>query len=196
MYHETNKNFIMEQLGKAGASPNQQVAGALWITAALRGIGRSSLTAAHASKREKLRQKLQEALGVIDSMDELDRTWFSEVHEAIAAQEHLMGLVVGGNRGGDQDNAHQKLINAVRRFFVSEGLKITLSESSPFVRIVSHCIRPDPTGDPAGNPGAAKRTISRRGKSADLQETSEERASREATERAYAASVCRLTGGD
>lgn len=196
MYHETNKNFIMEQLERAGAGLNTQEAGAIWITAALRGIGRSSLTAANADKRKKLHQKLKDALGVIDSMDELDRAWFSEVREVIAAQELLMGLVVAGNRGGDRDKAHHKLIYAVRSFFVSEGLKITLSESSPFVRIISHCIRPDPTGDLVGNPDVAKRTISRLCKSADLQEASEERASREATERAYAASVCRLTGGD
>lgn len=190
-YHEPDQAFIMEQLKKAGADSNTQVAGAFWIVPAVRGIGRPSLTAAHAKKREQLHQKLKEALDVIDSMDELDRTWFSETYEVIAAQERLMGLVVMSNRGGHREKSHQRFIEALRRFFISEGLQITLSESSPFVLIVSHCIRSDSTCLD-GKPETAKRIISRLYKSVDLRETSEEKALRDAEEEAYRASIRRL----
>lgn len=185
-YQKPDQKFLMEQLARAGADVNIQHAGALWIPATVEGIGWKRLPASAAAKREKLHQKLEEAISAIDSMDEMEREWFSAVRESIAQQERLMSWVVKGSRGGHQEKAHSKLIEALRGFFISNTLPIAISDESPFICLLAHCMRQDPAN--------AKRAALRYYSSPDFQETEEEKAGRETAEAAHAGYVQRLNG--
>lgn len=197
-YNEPDQKFIMEQLKKAGADSNTQVAGAFWIANALRGGGHKKTPVEEVDKIKKAIGHLEKAMGLINECD----PWFhlgggmdELVTQRVDKAAQWLKWTTINYPGGHGEKANSRLIDALRAFFVSEGLKITLSESSPFVRIVSHCIRSDSTCL-EGSPDTAKRIISRLYKSVDLQETSEEKADRESKEQAHAAYVRRLTRKD
>ncbi len=193
-YHEPGKRFIMEQLEKAGADPDMQETGALWITAALRGIGHNKTPGEDIEKLRKATANLEKAMGLINECD----PWFHQggsmdelVIQRVNKAAQALKYITKNYPGGHQENSNQRFVDALRRFFISNNLPIALSCESPFVSILGHCINQE--GE------SVKRSLSRTYKADYFQETDEEKALRslkDVADEAYAASVGHLTRDD
>lgn len=195
-YLEPDQKFIMEQLEKAGADSNTQVAGAFWIAGALCGIGYKKTPREEIEKLRKAQEYLEKAMGLINECD----PWFHRgggmdelVTQRIDKAAQALKYVTTNSPGGQREDAHQRFIDALRRFFISNDLPIALTEQSPFVSILSRCIGQESE--------SGKRTLAKdRGYGAEyFEETEEEKALRplkDAADKAHAAYVRRLTRSD
>lgn len=193
-YHEPDQKFIMGQLEKAGADLNTQMAGAFWITNALRGIGHKKTPREEAEKLRKAQEYLEKAMGLISECD----PWFHRdggmdelVTQRVDKAAQVLKYVTINNPGGHGEKTHRRFIDTLRRFFISNDLPIALTENSPFVSILGCCI---------GQDGESVKRALVRGYGAEyFEETEEERALRplkDAADEAHAAYVRRLTGRD
>lgn len=191
-YLEPDQKFIMEQLEKAGADCSTQVAGAFWIAGALLGVGHKKTPREDIEKLRKAQEYLEKAMGLINECDPwlhrgggMDELVTQRVDKAAQALKY----VTTNSPGGQREKAHRRFIDALRHFFISNDLPIALTEQSPFVSILGHCIGQD--GE------SVKRSLVRSYRKKYLEETEEEKALRplkDAADKAQAAYVRRLNG--
>lgn len=191
-YNEPDQKFIMEQLKKAGADSNTQVAGAFWIANALRGGGHKKTPVEEVDKIKKAIGHLEKAMGLINECD----PWFhlgggmdELVTQRVDKAAQWLKWITINYPGGHGEKAHRRFIDTLRRFFISNSLPIALTEDSPFVSILGCCI---------GQDGESVKRALVRGYGAEyFEETEEEKALRplkNAADEAYAASARRLNG--
>lgn len=190
-YSQPDFETLAAELKRAGADENGQIAGAYWISSALLGLGHKKTPTEDVERLKRAAKHLQDAKTLIAECD----PWFHKgggmdelVTQRIDKAAQFLKWVTTNYPGGHREPpAHARFIDALRRFFISEGLPITLSDESPFVTILGHCI-----GQDGGN---ARQAIIRIYGSDFSKETDDEKSLqplRAAEKEAYAASVCRL----
>ena len=155
-YPNPDLHTLAAELARAGADENGQVAGALWIAGALRGIALSKATAGDAERLRKIKRHLDAAVELLNAAPAPWHQWLAEdVNLPVERASRAVEFALSGNPGGQREKAHSKFARALRRYFEGEGLPVSFGESSPFVAVFSHCTNMDAD--------AARITLSRLG---------------------------------
>ena len=137
MYSQPSDVFLMEQLERAGADANGQIAGAIGITAALRGAAQPKYF--DAKELDGLEKALRKTIGEYNRLDEQPKRWLNE--EVLQQLERAQRAV---QFAAQKRSSHAVFAEFLERHFETEGLKNTVSDYSPIVQIFGHCIGQDP----------------------------------------------------
>jgi len=144
-YSDPNPKKLMEELRRAGAGENGQIAGALWITSALNGIALPKATAQDADRLRKIQRHLEAAAALIEDAPEPWPAWLADdVTEPVKRSSQAIKFVLNGNPGGQRQRKHLEFAETLRRYFESEGLNVALSEGAPFVNVFAEAIGMEP----------------------------------------------------
>ena len=144
LYQPPDMNVLKRALAQAGADEKTQISGALWIYAALRGIGVPKTSADELKNLKKMQTLLGRVSVLADDLPALHQTWFAQ--DVVAPVQRALGAVTFAlNQQAVQpkQNAHKALNDALQRLFEAEGLIVTISLESPFVSIFAHCTSMD-----------------------------------------------------
>jgi len=143
-YTTPDMSVLTEELKKAGADENIQIAGALWISAALLGIALPTTSANEAETFRKIQKHLEAAAGLMDSLSPTYKDWLSsEVAIPVERSARAIKFIQSISPGGHRQKKNAQFAFSLKQFFESEGLPIVNSNESPFVCIFAHCVGMD-----------------------------------------------------
>lgn len=87
---------------------------------------------------------MQKALANFEKLDPLYQDWLKDkIQNPLKEVEKYLIMVSTVQPGGHREKAHRIFAEALKRFFESAGLNITLTTESPFVSIFASCVNLD-----------------------------------------------------
>lgn len=130
------REALAAEFRRAGLDENQVIVGSLWVAGAARGIGLPKVSAPVAEQLREVRDSLSKAMADLQALGDPWSDWLAEeVTARVAHAEAALGFVVRSHPGGHREKKHARLLEALERFFVSEGFPVAFGVDSLFVRI-------------------------------------------------------------